>query len=165
MLSGVTASRTEKNAGTYATKASGTDGNYNLTFVDGSMVIKEAVVKEQRPSLPPVLTPALVTIRQPYALTLLALPEQGDALVHLQLRDVIQGIDVELPEALSQWLRAAGGAQVIGVEGEAQDMALSADSRVLSLPALADRRLPLELVLKTPKGQAVLHITRTPWWR
>jgi filamentous hemagglutinin family protein len=42
VLTGVTASRTEKNAGTYVTTASGTDGNYNLSFVDGSMVIAKA---------------------------------------------------------------------------------------------------------------------------
>jgi hypothetical protein len=44
VLSAVSASRTEKNAGTYATTASGTDGNYNLTFVDGSMLINKAVL-------------------------------------------------------------------------------------------------------------------------
>jgi filamentous hemagglutinin family protein len=44
VLTGVTASRTEKNAGTYATTASGTDGNYNLSFVDGSMVINKAAL-------------------------------------------------------------------------------------------------------------------------
>ena len=44
VLTGVSASRTEKNAGTYATTASGTDGNYNLTFVDGSMVIHKAAL-------------------------------------------------------------------------------------------------------------------------
>jgi trimeric autotransporter adhesin len=44
VLRGVTASRTEKNAGTYATTASGTDGNYNLAFVDGSMVINKAAI-------------------------------------------------------------------------------------------------------------------------
>ena len=42
VLTGVTASRTEKNAGTYVTTASGTDGNYNLSFVDGSMMIAKA---------------------------------------------------------------------------------------------------------------------------
>lgn len=42
VLSGVSASRTEKNAGTYTTSASGIDSNYNLTFVDGSMVINRA---------------------------------------------------------------------------------------------------------------------------
>ncbi len=44
VLTDVSASRTEKNAGTYATTASGTDGNYNLTFVDGSMVIHKAAL-------------------------------------------------------------------------------------------------------------------------
>ena len=44
MLTGVTASRTEQNAGTYVTSASGTDGNYNLSFVDGSMVIAKAAL-------------------------------------------------------------------------------------------------------------------------
>ena len=44
MLTGVTASRTEKNAGTYVIAASGADGNYNLTFVDGSMVIDKAAL-------------------------------------------------------------------------------------------------------------------------
>ncbi|WP_416548305.1 YDG domain-containing protein [Limnohabitans sp. DCL3] len=44
VLSGVSASRTEKNAGTYTTTASGTDSNYNLTFVDGAMVIQKATV-------------------------------------------------------------------------------------------------------------------------
>jgi hypothetical protein len=42
VLTGVSATRTEKNAGTYTTTASGTDGNYNLTFVDGAMVIAKA---------------------------------------------------------------------------------------------------------------------------
>ena len=31
-------------AGTYATTASGTDGNYNLSFVDGSMLINKAAL-------------------------------------------------------------------------------------------------------------------------
>ena len=44
VLTGVSATRTEKNAGTYATTASGTDGNYNLTFVDGAMVINKAAL-------------------------------------------------------------------------------------------------------------------------
>jgi filamentous hemagglutinin family protein len=42
VLTGVSASRTEKNAGSYAVSASGTDGNYNLSFVDGSLVINKA---------------------------------------------------------------------------------------------------------------------------
>ena len=42
MLTSVTATTTRKNAGTYSTTASGTDGNYNLTFVNGSMVIAKA---------------------------------------------------------------------------------------------------------------------------
>jgi hypothetical protein len=42
VLAGVSASRTEKNAGSYTTSASGTDGNYNLSFVDGSLVINKA---------------------------------------------------------------------------------------------------------------------------
>ena len=42
MLTGVTASGTGKNAGTYASKAAGTDSNYNLNFVDGSLQIAKA---------------------------------------------------------------------------------------------------------------------------
>ena len=42
VLTGVTASRSAKNAGTYTTTASGTDSNYDLTFVDGAMVIGKA---------------------------------------------------------------------------------------------------------------------------
>ncbi len=44
VLTGVSASRTEKNAGTYAVTASGTDSNYNLTFVDGTMTINPAAL-------------------------------------------------------------------------------------------------------------------------
>jgi len=44
VLTGVSASRTAKNAGTYVTRASGTDANYELTFVDGAMVIGKAIV-------------------------------------------------------------------------------------------------------------------------
>ena len=44
VLTGVSASTTNKNAGTYSTTASGTDGNYNLSFVDGSMVIGKAAL-------------------------------------------------------------------------------------------------------------------------
>ena len=47
VLTGVTASTTQKNAGTYATLASGSDGNYNLTFVPGSMVINKAALTVQ----------------------------------------------------------------------------------------------------------------------
>jgi len=42
VLTGVSASLTKKNAGTYATRASGSDSNYNLRFVDGSLVINKA---------------------------------------------------------------------------------------------------------------------------
>jgi filamentous hemagglutinin family protein len=42
VLTGVSASRTAKNAGTYAVTPSGTDSNYNLSFVDGSMQIAKA---------------------------------------------------------------------------------------------------------------------------
>ena len=42
MLTSVTASTIHKNAGTYSISASGTDANYNLSFVDGSMVIAKA---------------------------------------------------------------------------------------------------------------------------
>lgn len=42
VLAGVAAATTHKNAGTYSTTASGTDGNYNLSFVNGSMVIGKA---------------------------------------------------------------------------------------------------------------------------
>jgi filamentous hemagglutinin family protein len=42
VLTGVNASRTAKNAGSYAVTASGTDGNYNLSFVDGALVINKA---------------------------------------------------------------------------------------------------------------------------
>jgi filamentous hemagglutinin family protein len=42
VLTGVSASLTKKNAGTYTTSASGSDSNYNLSFVDGSLVIDKA---------------------------------------------------------------------------------------------------------------------------
>ena len=42
VLTGVSASLTKKNAGTYTTRASGSDSNYNLRFVDGSLVINKA---------------------------------------------------------------------------------------------------------------------------
>ncbi|MEI7784712.1 MAG: glycine-rich domain-containing protein, partial [Betaproteobacteria bacterium] len=42
VLTGVSASRTEKNAGTYTVTASGTASNYNLSFVDGSLLINKA---------------------------------------------------------------------------------------------------------------------------
>jgi hypothetical protein len=42
VLSGVSASRTAKNAGSYTNTASGTDGNYNLSFVAGSLDIAKA---------------------------------------------------------------------------------------------------------------------------
>ena len=44
VLTGVTAGGTGINAGTYLTTASGTDGNYNLTFVNGTLVISPAIV-------------------------------------------------------------------------------------------------------------------------
>jgi hypothetical protein len=44
VLTGVSASRTEKNAGTYTVTPSGTATNYNLTFVDGAMVINPATI-------------------------------------------------------------------------------------------------------------------------
>ena len=44
MLSGVTASLTRRNAGNYATTASGSDGNYNLSFVPGNLVINKAAL-------------------------------------------------------------------------------------------------------------------------
>ncbi len=44
VLTGVSASLTKKNAGTYTTFASGSDGNYNLRFVDGSLVIDKATL-------------------------------------------------------------------------------------------------------------------------
>ena len=46
VLTGVTASTTRKNAGSYSTTASGSDSNYQLTFVDGLMVIAEADLTE-----------------------------------------------------------------------------------------------------------------------
>ena len=42
VLTGVTASGTGKNAGSYSSKATGSDNNYNLTFVDGSLDIAKA---------------------------------------------------------------------------------------------------------------------------
>jgi filamentous hemagglutinin family protein len=42
VLSGVTAIGTGTNAGTYASVASGTDTNYNLTFVNGALTINKA---------------------------------------------------------------------------------------------------------------------------
>jgi filamentous hemagglutinin family protein len=42
VLDGVTATGTGTNAGTYGVTASGTDENYNLTFVNGSLVIAKA---------------------------------------------------------------------------------------------------------------------------
>jgi hypothetical protein len=44
VLTGVSASRTAKNAGSHAVVASGTDGNYNLSFVDGTLVIQPAAL-------------------------------------------------------------------------------------------------------------------------
>jgi hypothetical protein len=44
VLAGVTAGASGTNAGTYAITASGTDSNYNLTFVDGSLVIAKAAL-------------------------------------------------------------------------------------------------------------------------
>ena len=42
VLTGVTSSATGTNAGTYTSTASGTDGNYNLTFVNGALTINKA---------------------------------------------------------------------------------------------------------------------------
>jgi hypothetical protein len=42
VLAGVTASATGTNAGTYTSTASGTDGNYNLSFVNGALTINKA---------------------------------------------------------------------------------------------------------------------------
>jgi len=42
VLSGVTASGSGTNAGTYTSTASGTDSNYNLTFVNGALTINKA---------------------------------------------------------------------------------------------------------------------------
>jgi hypothetical protein len=42
VLTGITAGGSGKNAGSYATTASGTDGNYNLSFIDGNLVIAKA---------------------------------------------------------------------------------------------------------------------------
>ncbi|MPW43059.1 hypothetical protein A7A69_01235 [Acinetobacter sp. Ac_1271] len=42
VLTGVTASGTGKNAGSYSSKATGSDSNYNLTFIDGSLDIAKA---------------------------------------------------------------------------------------------------------------------------
>jgi hypothetical protein len=42
VLAGISSVRTEKNAGTYVTTASGSAANYNLAFVDGTMVINKA---------------------------------------------------------------------------------------------------------------------------
>ncbi|WP_171499772.1 MBG-2 domain-containing protein, partial [Acinetobacter guerrae] len=42
VLTGVTASGTGKNAGSYSSKATGSDNNYNLTFIDGSLDIAKA---------------------------------------------------------------------------------------------------------------------------
>ncbi|MDH4450291.1 MAG: YDG domain-containing protein, partial [Rhodoferax sp.] len=44
VLTGVTGSTTNKNAGSYTTTVSGTDGNYNLTFVNGTMTIAKATI-------------------------------------------------------------------------------------------------------------------------
>jgi hypothetical protein len=44
VLTGVSASRTAKNAGNYAVMASGTDGNYNLSFVNGNLDIAKAAL-------------------------------------------------------------------------------------------------------------------------
>jgi hypothetical protein len=44
VLTGVTASTTQLNAGTYTTTATGTDSNYNLTFVNGVMNIGKAAL-------------------------------------------------------------------------------------------------------------------------
>jgi hypothetical protein len=42
VLTGITAGGSGQNAGSYATTASGTDGNYNLSFIDGNLVIAKA---------------------------------------------------------------------------------------------------------------------------
>ncbi|NJS37566.1 MAG: S-layer family protein, partial [Brachymonas sp.] len=42
VLTGITASGSGKNAGSYVSSASGTDGNYNLTFIDGNLTINKA---------------------------------------------------------------------------------------------------------------------------
>jgi hypothetical protein len=42
VLSGVTATVTGKNAGSYINTATGTDGNYDITFVDGALEIAKA---------------------------------------------------------------------------------------------------------------------------
>ena len=44
VLSGVSAGGTGQNAGTYASSASGTDGNYSLSFVPGSFTIAKAAL-------------------------------------------------------------------------------------------------------------------------
>ena len=45
VLTGVTASGTGTNAGDYTSTASGTDGNYNLSFVNGTLRIAKANVE------------------------------------------------------------------------------------------------------------------------
>ena len=58
VLAGVTANGAGINAGTYTTTATGSDSNYNLTFINGSLVIKnnrpQELINPVTPSSSPV---------------------------------------------------------------------------------------------------------------
>ncbi|MDP2142952.1 MAG: MBG domain-containing protein, partial [Gallionella sp.] len=62
VLTGVTAGGSGTNAGSYATIASGTDGNYNLSFVNGTLTINNANTALPVDNLPPALSAAVTAL-------------------------------------------------------------------------------------------------------
>ncbi len=158
VLTGVTATRTEKKAGTYVTSASGTDGNYNLTFVDGSMVIKDEPSALKRPV---VLTPALAQQAVAYQVTVLKLPQNNEAgVVHIELRDGLEAADVELPAKLQTWMDAAGAElNLVGAVGVVE---LSPSRRAIRVLPLAERQFPLQFAMQAGQQRLSFRIVKRP---
>ena len=99
VLTGVsTTGGTGKNAGSYAHTASGTDGNYDITFVDGVLVI-EAKPVEPKPiePKPPVIPSYYPTWANPYqrAIRMQALPVPIKAFEQVEIEVEGQGINLE----------------------------------------------------------------------
>jgi hypothetical protein len=142
----------------------GNDFAGSVSVQAASSTISGASAGTNWPELPPVRSPALAQAMLPYALTVLSLPDRGDAQIHLALQDVLSDQQIPLPKELLDWLEARAGEPIqVGSDTAMQPgVAVSQDDSSLKLQSLANVNLPIQVVLKTAKGQAVVRIVKAP---
>jgi hypothetical protein len=137
-------------------------GTVKVTSTSSAIV---GAVSSARDQAPAVLTPKVGQAKLPYQVTLVQLPQKGEAgQVHVELQNAAADAQIALPVALQNWIAAAGPAlELDGLNAsQIEDIKVIDNGATLSLRASLRRPMPLEFVIRAGREQVKVRIVWKP---